>query len=910
MQIVKPLEVSLLQRSFQYKQQYKMTVTSMFGFKFSDSEILLEADAWNALTQELNTEITRLDSGFPKQQAEFLVYGSFYSPTGQSVQESYVQAKIGSLSKTLAVVGDRYWDSSSITAPMPFKKMPINFEHAFGGSACKKNPLGKGLVPIKNADGKTQHPLPNIELANQRILTKADQFTPASFGAIDINWEPRSLKLGTYDEQWQKKDAPGLASDIDWSAFNTATADQRLKGFFTGNESFEITHMHAKKPVVQGKVPPIRPRTFALQNANFKEIDLNFETLILLPNVEIGIMLFRGVTTTSQFDASDITDLLLAYENLSDPKRELNHYQDQLKQRTDPETKFKYALSTVGIIPTKQTCGFQRLLDASGENSEGYAEQNSSRKIELEKEKMVKQAKLNIAQMATIQGVDPKQYQVQIEAKAQQVVKQQTENSKAQNLADQIAPVNTKDPSKIDLSKIDFSQMEKLNKEMQQQSQTVKAQVIAELETLLKTLKADGLKESAQNVQKTLNQLQAKTPYPRPQVSAIQAMLDFLQSDLKEQALPATQAGLPSRAFLQDSQKKIISSFLQGYKECAHLQKDMQPTKAPNLTSEEVLNHLAEKKNIAYQDYSGADLNQKTIEQANLSQTFLEEVNLANSCLVNVDFHESILCKSKFNNAQCTKVNFSDCNLGCADFQGACFTNCNFKNAILEQANLHGSCFNNCEFENVNFLDCQLSQLKIQNSLLEDSNFINVKMENCNFQKSTFTNCNFLNNQLKAVNFSGSNLTKATFTELQAEDFDCQQAILNQVRFVGGACFKNANFARIKAQKSNFSEAVLNECNFNHADLREALFAKSQLRKVNFEGVQARLAQFQQADLTNANLQKANLAESSLRETRLLNANFNHANLYGAEFFMATFGNTLFNDANLEKTKIEFWRPN
>ncbi len=99
----------------------------------------------------------------PKPNGEVLVFGDYYAPQGQPITAGHAQVQVGPINKSLSIVGNRYWGNMlGPTAPEPFIKMPINYQHAFGGSEYKPNPVGKGMDKI-DVFGEQRLPMPNIE---------------------------------------------------------------------------------------------------------------------------------------------------------------------------------------------------------------------------------------------------------------------------------------------------------------------------------------------------------------------------------------------------------------------------------------------------------------------------------------------------------------------------------------------------------------------------------------------------------------------------------------------------------------------------------------------------------------------------------------------------------------------------
>ncbi|HTT13066.1 MAG TPA: DUF2169 domain-containing protein [Burkholderiaceae bacterium] len=208
-----------------------------------------------------------------KRNTDVIVVGHAYAPPRTAVTSVDCGFKVGALQKVVRVFGDRRWGSLRPSDPVPFQKMPLVYERAYGGVDAKsdtpdkdwdwRNPVGTGFaVSSRNAQGSM---LPNIEDPKNLIKSWDDRPPPAGFGAIASHWQPRVGFAGTYDEEWQKTRAPLLAADLDDRFFQSAPADQQTSGFLRGGE-----------PVVLLNLSP-RGRNGRLQ-FNLPKLHLGFET--------------------------------------------------------------------------------------------------------------------------------------------------------------------------------------------------------------------------------------------------------------------------------------------------------------------------------------------------------------------------------------------------------------------------------------------------------------------------------------------------------------------------------------------------------------------------------------------------------------------------------------------------------
>ena len=328
MRVIKPLELSVQIRPFEFSRQKMLAIGVHLAQPFDARRALFsEQDLWTLAAQYLS-EWDVYDEGMPKPVGEYLVYGSYYGSVPMAAD--HVQVQVGSLSKTLKVIGRRQWRTSiGSTNAEALSTLPIRYDVAYGGAQIKANPVGIGadalLLPqIEHPDDPFNHP-------NQPIVS-------AGFTARNILWSPRQEKWGTYSGRWQETDAPGFAKDIDWTIFNLAPEDQWLKaGFWQGGEPFKVRNMHPQQPILEGQLGQWRIRLFVLKAEQLFELTAKFETCWLFPTEQVQTGCYRAQCTTDTFDGSEINALLVAYEDPLGPEKTVQHYADALTRRLAPE---------------------------------------------------------------------------------------------------------------------------------------------------------------------------------------------------------------------------------------------------------------------------------------------------------------------------------------------------------------------------------------------------------------------------------------------------------------------------------------------------------------------------------------------------------------------------------------------
>jgi hypothetical protein len=193
----------------------------------------------------------------PKLATDITLNGHVYTQGGKAVREVTATLRIGNLSKTIKVFGDRHWKKGllgglSISTPEPFEKMPITYERAFGGwdslsedktkhRLYSGNPVGQGFWVRR--EHAVDQKLPNIEDPHRLISSWKDRPRTTSFGALASYWTPRLEYAGTYDAGWQKDRFPLLPENFDERHYQAAPEDQQVAGCLNGGEVVKLENL-------------------------------------------------------------------------------------------------------------------------------------------------------------------------------------------------------------------------------------------------------------------------------------------------------------------------------------------------------------------------------------------------------------------------------------------------------------------------------------------------------------------------------------------------------------------------------------------------------------------------------------------------------------------------------------------
>jgi len=247
------------------------------------------------------------ETAFAKPATDVVLIGHAYAPrTG--VKETLVSLQVGPLKKTVKVIGDRVWGKvlgkTMMTNPLPFEKIPLIYERAFGGwdrshddpaqhTFEPRNPVGTGF---RSKKGKFEEGirLPNLEDPKHPLKSYGDTPPPAGFGFISPNWQPRASFAGTYGEKWMKERMPLLPTDFDRRFFNAASPGLIAQGYLKGNEPVLIENASANGRLMFNLpgVPPPKIHV-ELRGGVHHDLTTNLDTVIINTDENLLFLIWR-----------------------------------------------------------------------------------------------------------------------------------------------------------------------------------------------------------------------------------------------------------------------------------------------------------------------------------------------------------------------------------------------------------------------------------------------------------------------------------------------------------------------------------------------------------------------------------------------------------------------------------------
>lgn len=259
---------------------------------------LVEADTF---TGEPGFSAPLYESDYPprKLHCDVILNGSAYAPGGKPVTKVTVTLKVGTISKSFQVVGNRFWKkgflSINASQPKPFTVMPISYNSAFGGTdnthkdtqkhqAFFLNPVGVGFHSNLEKIIIEGKPLPNTEELKNPVTKPTGKYQPMAFGPVGRGWQPRSSLAGTYDQNWIDNIFPFLPPDFDEAYYQSAPMDQQMP-YPKGGEMVELINL-TREGRTTFRLPRIEvPVLYIMKNFDDKEIEAVIDTVLIEPDL-------------------------------------------------------------------------------------------------------------------------------------------------------------------------------------------------------------------------------------------------------------------------------------------------------------------------------------------------------------------------------------------------------------------------------------------------------------------------------------------------------------------------------------------------------------------------------------------------------------------------------------------------
>jgi len=863
--IIKPDNLGLLFSPCMLGDNCCLSVAAMACFSLEtaqDDRLLEEAQMWQVVAGELGEE-EALDLGYPKKRGEFLVYGAGHSP--QAVTGLQVSVTVAGLTKTLQVSGARYWNAAGLpSAPEPFTETRVSWAKAFGGEGWELNPTGVGMLP--DQDGRL--PLPQVQDPRHLVTSPKDRPEPAGFNALNPFWLQRKRLLGTFDDAWLKKRWPHYPTDTDPEYFNTAPADQRLAGFFRGDELLRIVNMHPEKAEITSVLPGLRARLFVNRvvdgKETFTEIETRPETVWLFPGADCGVLLFRGTAKVTDETLDDVAHLMAEWEPMNAPPESLDFYYHKFIATTAP-------VEAEPLEPSPVAAPEPPPPAAPPAAPLKLPQPPEPPPLSPEAEKMTADLNDKIAQAnAQADAVFARLGMTREQAIAKVMPKPEPTVAPSQLELDKMIADAHQQADAV-FAKLGISKEEALEKYLSSLAAPKDPQ--QEIKALTDALQSAEarLKKSGVNIQEAAAKMLPNIDPSTLDFATIIAGLTSLAADLA----PAGEAAAPAPP--EEKTEPIAPPTT-----------DQADQTEETLDSvDAVMKRHAQGKKLCGLDLSGMDFSGRDLAQADFSGAILVNTTFTAAILTGAVFTDAVLADADFSGARMAQANlmraqavgaaFSLVELKGADLSGGDFTGCNFAGTDLSTACLSGALFAGASLK-----ECKAAGLSAIRT-----NFSKADLTDANLHRAVITAADFSDATLDRACFSETDGCQATFDGVQGTGADFSNAVLIASRASKETNLDGALFSGTDLTRSCWERASLSGARMAGAVLDDADFSRVALERVYLVNATARRANFMKAVMTSCDLRGVNFFKASFRHAQLKHCDLKQANMFGVDLYGA-----------------------
>lgn len=847
MKISKPFPLSLQVRPYRWRGQSRIGLSIIVLVDASELVPVIESE--QKLWELANTELDSggvIEYGIPKVNPEFLVSGKAYSNFSKDKTKVDLTVRVNDLVRQLRVFGEREYIDKKITNPKEFKEIPLTWANSYGGEGFENNPMGKGY--IKKNDEQSNEPiiLPNIENPNHLIVELRDEYKSYNFGPQSMVWPVRFGKVGTYSEEWKKRDFPGFFSDMDPTMFNAAQDDQIFKNLdcFPNNTNFSVINMHPEKEVWKGIIPAWSGRCLVkLQKtpdheAEVIDVSLKLKTLWLVPHLEKYILIFQESIPSWFDDGTEIIHVLASLEWGHSPKP-ADHYMQFMSLREDHYTSALKAFSDEDLLPENvKHIGFDSEPAEVGELTEKLLKfQDYVKKITRE----------HINEI----GLDGSYYL------PQEVGPQPRSNLKFLN----------------EKQKWQDERVEQLRNHFNDVKAARKRYVLSkgvdkEFDELTR---ANELYEFATSDLKNIKQ------NPNLEDTKLSKLQEMYSEENSDQRIDKLKKKMWSLTAQFDQGEYLINSL------------------ARKVNRDGLIEMIAKAESVEGIHLTDADLSKLEFENIDFSFAIFKGTNLTGCRFIKCKLNEAAFSFAILNNVVFDDCEFLTTNFNQAKFDGSYFKNCKFEKLVIFEYSFFKCQFESCYFKEIlahqsTFLNCKFKECVHDGFSMVQSSYKDCEYLDCEWQRCAYTECSIEN-----CDFNKNYFYRFALTLTDIENSSFKSSWLEALSVISDNPLVKIDFTECYIKNSSLRKQNFRGCIFNNSIIENSELSHSSFVDIDMTGIEVpdslfRHSKFSKVDFTNSNLMTGTFTHSIFSEV-----NFTHVN-----FFRCEMGHTIIKDDCIE----------
>jgi uncharacterized protein YjbI with pentapeptide repeats len=852
-----------------------------------------------------------------KPRCDLLLRASCHAPEGRPVATLGAGFAVGAWSKAVTVFGDRTWKVGLFERtpgePQPFSSMPLDWEHAYGGSEYPDNPAGKGFRGDL---------LPNVEYADQPVRKYGGKVPPASFLPLNRMWAARMAKMGSADGSYLAKRFPLPPGDFDWGYYNEAPADQQLEHYLRGDEELRFSNLHPQHPDWSARLPGKRVRCFVGDSDEqgayrVREAEMNCDTL--LANVEEGYLhlLWRGLLPVRSEDRSEVTRFYVVEEPLAGPAKPLARHVADMAVALDLGGKLAAKVADEVDAVRSRTAGILARYGLSmpspqaniGPSDEQLAAFPFNPKGALPPSAAAFQSHIDrlgplrakaLEQLRTLgkgHGVDidavPPAKTVDILAMRRKGLEDASALLRAHGK-------EVPDAITLQLAKLDSSDPLGIVA-MAEKFKAAGIDAAANGDPLLVAFAAGDtaafLTAAQQQQRGPLDgPIPGASPAPPPAGAAAPP--------------PAPPAPAPAPASVHVPTPAAAAATASGGAPGAVVAgagaplSRAKPRPPGGVGREEILGRLASGGSFAggnyfAGDFSGLDLHGQDFSKAQLIHADFRRANLAGCTFSTALLRHADLGGADLRGATLGFCDYTGADFSAADLSGATLTHAAFAACFFVAANLRGAELSEVMMDGVDLTGVDLRGATVDKGVWQKSILRRAQAADSSWLTLLLSEC-----ALDDGDFSRATMNDTVLMTCSAQRLRLVEGRLTGLRAFNGTDLQGALMVGAKMPGTSWMYVRLDDADFSQGDLRGANLMFSSAIKARFVKADLKSAMLRHGNFEAADFQRANLCKASFGLADLRLANLSMCNCYQTDFQDANLMNTRFDQANLLRSNV------
>ncbi len=729
------------------------------------------------------------DLAIAKPQGEWWLTGMWRPLPTRAITHAVIDVSVAGQKKRLAVIGDRWWSKGLLgghTPPLPLTAVPLSLDRAFGGPGHKDNPWGRGLAPDPDdAEGRVR--LPNLEDVSNPIGSASDRPRVATLFPIPRTHASRMALTGSYGPEYMATRWPYYPADFQWSHFQAAPPDQRVQGFFRGDERIEADGLHPDHPRIRCALPGIAPRVFLHPTGGAPEqaltqVPMVLDTIVIDATEAKALAVWRGHLEGVRETLEDVSHVFLVHEPL-ERVGTVGEYRAWFDRKLAEESAEDAAFEPEPLPPEETT------RQTTAPTPEQLAAWDAAASAAPEPP-------------APLEVPGPEEMPSLIEAKRAEMLA----DGFPPDVVDRLIPANP--PPLPDPAQVAAEQ----------------AQALEEAIAAARRLNEPALVAALEAAREPPPEPPPPPPVAPPPAAVSLGARESIELGLREGRSFAGSIFVEVDLSGLDFSERDLTG-------CVFVRCDLRGCRfaRANLASAVLDDSVLDGAVFDQASLAGAQLDRVRGDDVSFRGALLEDAHGERAFLPRADLRHAHAARLSIPRAHLPDALFDGANLDAAELSGCELTRARFVDASLVDAWLDdGVVAHAALFEGAN-----LWLLRAQGSDFSDAGFKWTRSDEARFSGSRLDRANFSFADLAKADFAGASCVQAIFLAVQGP----------------GVVFDRAVLVGAQLGRANLLEASFMEANLHHADLRAANLYRAELYRARTEDALFELANLESTKL-------------------------------------------------------------